>query len=557
MDPQGKYRPFPAIKMEKRMWPERQITQVPIWCSVCLRDGNQALATPMTVDQKMIMFDLLVRCGFKEIEVGFPSASATEFKFIRRLIEEQRIPEDVIIQVLVPTREDLIKTTIESLIGAKKVIIHFYNSTSPAQRRDVFGLEKSEIVALAEQGAKWIKQYSEKLSLAGTNVSFEYSPESFSATEVDFALEVCETVIKVLKPTPDHKMIINLPTTVEVAPVNIYADQIEWFCGNVSCRNSIIVSVHPHNDRGTAVAAAEFGIMAGADRVEGTLFGNGERSGNLDIITMALNMFSQGVDPQLDFTNLDQIREVYESCTGMIVPPRHPYSGELIFTAFSGTHQDAIKKGLKAREKRLEQIKDNESVCWDVPYLLVDPNDLGRKYEEVIRVNSQSGKGGVAYLLESLCGIYLPKDMQREFGTISGQLINALGREVRSDDLKLMLWEEYIERVEPYKLEHFSSTNNEQGCECRSFIYYHGQQLILNGKGNGPIAAFMQSLQTIINVSMDDQYSEHTLGKGPEASAITYIQLIFPNGQKRWGAGVDSSTEMASIRAIISALNRA
>ena len=553
MNSKGKYQSFPVIKLENRSWPDRQITQAPIWCSVDLRDGNQALATPMTVAKKMKMFDLLVSCGFEEIEVGFPSASSTEFEFVRRLINEDRIPEDVTIQVLVPAREDLIKTTIESLVGAKKVIIHLYNSTSPAQRKDVFGLEKPDIIALARQGAVWVKQYSEGLSLQGTEVSFEYSPESFSATEVEFALEICESVIKVWQPTPDHKMIINLPETVEVATPNVYADQIEWFCQNISSRDSIIVSVHTHNDRGTGVASTELGLLAGADRVEGTLFGNGERTGNLDIIIVALNLFSQGVDPELDFSNLEPIREVYESCTEMTVPPRHPYSGELVFTAFSGSHQDAISKGLRARRKKLLR---GEKV-WDVPYLPIDPTDIGREYKEVIRVNSQSGKGGVAYLLENSYGIYLPRDMQREFGLISGKLIDTLGREVTAIDLKLMLWKEYIERVEPYTLDNFTSINNSEGCQCDSVVCYHDQRLLLSGKGNGPIDAFILSLHNHINVRVADQYYEHTLGEGSRASAITYIQLLFPDGEKRWGVGVDESTEMASIKAIISALNRA
>src|ERR1041385_3517665 len=401
--PSSKYRAFPPVHLPDRQWPNRVLTQPPRWCSVDLRDGNQALAVPMNVGQKLELFQALVKCGFKEIEVGFPSASNTEFTFNRRLIEENRAPDDVWLQVLVQAREDLIERTVQSLVGAKKAIIHLYNSTSPAQRRVVFGKSKDEIKAIAVQGAKWIQERLPRLK--GTEVTLQYSPESFSATEIEYAKEVSEAVMDVWRPTPERKMILNLPDTVEVAMPNVYADQIEWMCRNLRDRDSLIVSLHTHNDRYTGVAATELGLLAGADRVEGTLFGNGERTGNLDIVTVALNLYMHGIDPGLDLADLNAVREVYERCTGMEVPPRQPYAGELVFTAFSGSHQDAIRKGLNEWANGRQQH-------WDVPYLAIDPADIGRQYHEVIRVNSQSGKGGVAYLLESEFGIELPKEMQ-------------------------------------------------------------------------------------------------------------------------------------------------
>ncbi len=444
-DTVSKYRPFSPIDLPNRVWPSRVLTQAPIWCSVDLRDGNQALAVPMNVSQKLEMFEALVKCGFKEIEVGFPSASNTEFQFNRRLIEDGRIPDDVTIQVLVQAREDLIERTVQSLMGAKNVIIHLYNSTSPAQRRHVFGLEKPEIVQMAVRGATWIKERMHRLE--GTNVRLQYSPESFSATEVEFAKEICEAVMDVWQPTPQRRMILNLPDTVEVAMPNVYADQIEWMCRNIKNRRSLIVSLHTHNDRGTGTAATELGLLAGADRVEGTLFGNGERTGNLDIVNVAMNLYMHGIDPKLDFSDMNALREVYERCTGMSVPPRQPYGGELVFTAFSGSHQDAIRKGFAAYDKHRG--------AWDVPYLTIDPKDIGREYHEVIRVNSQSGKGGVAYLLESEFGIELPKDMQREFGPLANDLVDQLGREVKGAELKDMFWKEYIERNSALRAEAF------------------------------------------------------------------------------------------------------
>src|SRR3989454_3338933 len=449
-DPSTKYRPSPPVHFSDRQWPDRVLTRAPIWCSVDLRDGNQALAVPMNVSQKLEMFQTLVTCGFKEIEVGFPSASNTEFTFNRRLIEENRAPDDVWLQVLVQAREDLIERTVESLVGAKKAIIHLYNSTSPAQRRVVFGKSKKEIVEVAVRGAQWIKDRLPKLK--DTEVMLQYSPESFSMTEVEFAWEISEAVMDVWQPAPQHKMILNLPDTVEVAMPNVYADQIEWMCRNLKNRDSLIISLHTHNDRCTGVAATELGLLAGADRVEGTLFGNGERTGNLDIVTVALNLYMHGIDSKLDFSNLGSVIDVYEHCTGMSVPPRQPYAGELVFTAFSGSHQDAIKKGLAEWEGRGREH-------WDVPYLTIDPADIGREYREVIRVNSQSGKGGVAYLLESEFGIVLPKDMQREFGPIANDAVDKLGREVSGRELKAMFWREYVEREAPWRLGTFRTTS--------------------------------------------------------------------------------------------------
>jgi len=546
--PAKKYRPFPPVDLPERQWPGRVLTQAPRWCSVDLRDGNQALAVPMNVSQKLELFSALVKCGFKEIEVGFPSASNTEFTFNRRLIEENRAPDDVWLQVLVQAREDLIERTIESLLGAKRVIIHMYNSTSPAQRRVVFGKSKDEIKAIAVNGAKLIKERLARLH--GTEIMLQYSPESFSMTEVDFAKEVSEAVMDVWQPTPERKMILNLPDTVEVAMPNVYADQIEWMCRNLKHRDSLIISLHTHNDRNTGVAATELGLLAGADRVEGTLFGNGERTGNLDIVTVALNLYMHGIDPKLDFTDLNSVREVYERCTGMTVPPRHPYGGELVFTAFSGSHQDAIKKGLAEWSRGGREH-------WDVPYLTIDPTDIGREYREVIRVNSQSGKGGVAYLLESEFGIELPKEMQREFGPIANDAVDRLGREVSGTELKAMFWREYVERVFPWQLEGFETESRNGSVKCRARLLRDGKPLEFNGEGNGPLAALVHGFSTIGVPRFEiANYSEHALSAGEEASAIAYIQIKSADGRSRWGAGVDTNIELASVRAVLSALNR-
>ncbi|MCE9520190.1 MAG: 2-isopropylmalate synthase [Verrucomicrobia bacterium] len=546
-----KYQRFTQTKIDlsSRQWPTRTQTQAPIWCSVDLRDGNQALAVPMNVSQKLDMFDALVKCGFKEIEVGFPSASNTEFAFNRRLIEDGRIPDDVTIQCLVQAREDLIEKTVQSLMGAKSVIIHLYNSTSPAQRRYVFGMEKPDIVKVAIRGAQWIKDRIGRLEAGGTKVMLQYSPESISATEMEFAKEISEAVMDVWQPTSQRKMILNLPDTVEVAGPNVYADQIEWMSTNIKNRDALIISLHSHNDRGTGTAATEMGLLAGADRVEGTLFGNGERTGNLDIVQVAMNLYMHGIDPKLDFSDMSGLIAMYERCTGMTVPPRQPYAGELVFTAFSGSHQDAIKKGLTAYEK--------SRGFWDVPYLTIDPKDIGREYREVIRVNSQSGKGGVAYLLESEFGIELPKDLQREFGPLANDEVDKMGREVTALELKGMFWKEYIERSKPYALIHFHADGVDGNFSCRASLDRAGEELRVTGEGNGPIAAFVDGLKKCGAPEFEvANFREQSLSAGTEASALAYIQIKTGSGKTCWGAGVDTNIELASIKAVLSAVNR-
>ena len=583
-DPSKKYRPFPPVALPDRQWPSRVLTAAPRWCSVDLRDGNQALAVPMNVSQKLELFKKLVEIGFKEIEVGFPSASKTEYDFNRLLvteIAENKIPKanDVRLQVLVQARENLVERTVESLVGAKKAIIHLYNSTSPAQRRVVFGKSKREIIEVAVRGAQWIKDRLPKLK--GTEVMLQYSPESFSMTEVEFAKEISEAVMDVWQPecvgqasrlspskadenkletgaTPvlRPKMILNLPDTVEVAMPNVYADQIEWMCRNIKNRDSLIISLHTHNDRCTGVAATELGLLAGADRVEGTLFGNGERTGNLDIVTVALNLYMHGIDPKLDFSNLNSLIEVYERCTGMTVPARQPYAGELVFTAFSGSHQDAIKKGLAEWEKK--HRTSNEVAHWDVPYLTIDPTDIGREYREVIRVNSQSGKGGVAYLLESEFGIELPKDMQREFGPIANDAVDKLGREVSGAELKQMFWREYVERNSPWNYQQFNHEKDGAKTNCEAKISFGDIAQTFYGTGNGPLSAFVNAIQYHPNAQKFEitNYREHALGSGDDAAAISYIQIKTADGKSRWGAGVDTNIELASVKAVLSALNR-
>ncbi len=546
-EPFHKYVRFHPISLKDRTWPDRILEHPPIWCSVDLRDGNQALAVPMNVGQKLELFQALVSRGFKQIEIGFPAASNTEYAFNRHLIEENRIPEDVTVQVLVQAREDLIERTVQSLKGAKKVIIHLYNSISPAQRRVVFGLGKPEIMNLAVQGTRWIQ---ERLSsLPGTEVALQYSPESFSCAEVEFARDVCEAVMAEWQPTSENKIILNLPATVEINMPNVYADQIEWFCRNIKNRDAAIISIHTHNDRGCGVAATELALLAGADRVEGTLFGNGERTGNLDIVTVALNLYMHGISPGLDFENLNALVKLYERCTGMSVPPRHPYAGELVFTAFSGSHQDAIKKGLAEWEH-------GERHLWDIPYLSVDPRDLGREYREVIRVNSQSGKGGVAFLLESEYGIELPKEIQREFGPLANDVVDRLGREVTAAELRDIFYREYVNRSDSWKLEHFQAEEIDGQFQCRATVLHNGKTLQLAGKANGPIAAFVTALISAGAPHLEvAAYKEHALDFGSDASAIAYIQLRI-GGRSVWGAGINTNIELASIQAIISALNR-
>src|SRR4051812_1481450 len=545
-NPSKKYRPFPPIDLKDRRWPNETLTHAPRWCSVDLRDGNQALPVPMNVSQKLELFQTLVKIGFKEIEVGFPSASNTEFAFNRLLIEKRHAPDDVWLQVLVQSREDLIERTVESLVGAKKVIIHMYNSTSPAQRRVVFGKSKDEIKAIAVNGARMIKDRLPRLK--GTEVMLQYSPESFSMTEVEYAREISEAVMDVWQPTPQRKMILNLPDTVEVAMPNVYADQIEWMCRHVKNRDSLVISLHTHNDRCTGVAATELGLLAGADRVEGTLFGNGERTGNLDIVTVALNLYTQGVHPGLDFSSINEIREVYERTTRLEVPARQPYAGELTFTAFSGSHQDAIKKSW-AVQKPTEP--------WDVLYIPIDPADIGRSYKAIIRINSQSGKGGVAYVLETEFGFSLPKLMHKEIGKLINDVADAKGTELTPAELHDLFRREYLERTAPIALQHFKTTERDSAVKCEATLTIDGTEHKLTGDGNGPIDAFTHALGATSLPKFEVlSYSEHSLGKGSEARAVSYIQVKTERGQTVFGAGIDTNIELASIKAIASALNR-
>ncbi|TVR49981.1 MAG: 2-isopropylmalate synthase [Puniceicoccaceae bacterium] len=551
--PITKYRPFPRVDLPDRQWPDRTIDQPPLWCSVDLRDGNQALAVPMSVEQKLELFDTLVQIGFKEIEVGFPAASSIEFEFIRRLIDENRIPDDVTIQVLTQSREELIARTFESLAGVKRAILHLYNSTSPVQREVVFGLDREEIKAIAVRGTRQVRQLADAAIAAGSRIVFQYSPESFSDTELDFALDVCEAVTGVWGPSPEDRIILNLPATVEVSTPNIHADQIEWFCRHLSRREEVIISLHAHNDRGTAVAATELGLMAGADRVEGTLFGNGERTGNVDIVTLALNLYTQGVHPGLDFSNLNAVREVYERCTRMEVPPRQPYGGELVFTAFSGSHQDAIKKGMARQDEA-------PGARWRVPYLPIDPKDIGRNYRAIIRINSQSGKGGVAYVMEAEFGFILPKAMHRELGRLVNEIADSRGLEITPDELYAYFVSEYIERHSPLRLVDFSGRREANGTvSARATVEISGELRQIEGKGNGPIAAFVHGLAGTPFGGRFEllSYAEHSLGVGADSKAVAYIQIRTDGGYSCFGAGMDTNIEIASIQALVSALNRA
>lgn len=551
----SKYRPYRRVDLSDRTWPDKVVESAPIWASVDLRDGNQALAIPMTVDQKVELFEYLVKIGFKEIEVGFPSASDTEFRFLRRLVEEKRIPDDVFVQVLVQAREHLIRRTFESLQGVPNAIVHLYNSTSPLQREVTFNLDKEAVKQIAVSGTRLVKQLTPELR--GTRVRFEYSPESFSDTEVDYALEVCEAVMDVWQPTAEDPIILNLPATVEVAPPNVHADQIEWFCRNMSQRDAAIVSLHTHNDRGTGVAATELGLMAGADRVEGTLFGNGERTGNLDIVTVALNLYAQGVDPGLDFSDLPAIRAVYERITGMPVPARQPYAGDLVFTAFSGSHQDAIKKGMDRRRKKLAE--GNKDVPWEVPYLLIDPEDIGCTYEAIIRINSQSGKGGVAYILQKDFGLDLPKAMHPEFGTTIGQEADKLGRELSPQEIYERFKADYIDLKSPLELRSVKhAEGDEEGTvRIRAEVNYLGQPMSLSGLGNGPISALVDAIeqQGWKNFRLVD-YRQHSIGGGSRTQAAAYIQLEQEDGSNFFGCGLDANIETAGLRALVSAFNR-
>lgn len=547
-----KYKRYIPLDFPVRTWPSNTIEKAPIWCSVDLRDGNQALPIPMSVEKKIEMFNMLQDMGYKEIEIGFPSASDTEYRFLRTLIEENIIRDDVTVQVLTQAREHLIEKTFECLKGAKKAIVHVYNSTSVLQRKVVFNKNKQEIIDIAVEGATLLKELSKKYT--ETDFTFEYSPESFTGTEMEYALEVCEAVIDVWKPTPDKKIIINLPATVEMSTPNVYADQIEWFSKNIKNRDCIILSVHAHNDRGTSVAATELAMLAGADRVEGTLFGNGERTGNVDILTIALNLFSQGIDPGIYFDNIDDIVEVYKSCTGMEVHERHPYAGSLVFTAFSGSHQDAINKGLKAYQEENPEF-------WDVPYLPIDPADLGRKYEAIIRINSQSGKGGIAYILEEEFGFRLPKAMHSEVSKPVQDYTDSIGRELTTQEVFEIFKNEFVNIKNPLKLIRFniiSDGTEDAVVTINAEIINKDVTKQISGSGNGPISAFFDGLQKegFENYKLIS-YEEHAISSGASAEAASYIQLEdIVTGERKFGVGTSRNINKSSLKALISAINR-
>ena len=546
-DPSAKYRPYTIKPLADRRWPDVKITRPPLWCSVDLRDGNQALIEPMDAERKRRMFQLLVATGFKQIEVGFPSASQTDYDFICELIDNDLIPEDVTIQVLTQARADLIKRSFESLRGAPRAVMHYYNATAPLFRRVVFKQDKPATVKLATEAGKLIAELAAAQS--DTRWSFEYSPETFSFTEQDFALEICEAVMDVFRPTPQNPIILNLPTTVEVSTPNVYADQIEWFCRNMTRRDSALISLHPHNDRGCGVAAAELGLMAGADRVEGTLFGNGERTGNVDIVTLALNMYTQGVDPGLDFSNINEAARLVEYCNQLPIHPRHPYVGDLVFTAFSGSHQDAIRKGFAERK---------EGDVWEIPYLPIDPRDVGRTYESVIRVNSQSGKGGVAYLLEQEYHVSLPRRLQIEFSPVVQAVTDSSGKEVTAAAIWQLFENEYLAqegREYQYRGHHLvTATDGSDGELLTLNIVRQGQPMQLTGRGNGPIDALVHALALPFDVL---SYEEKSIGKGSEARAAAFVEITTPSRVTLFGVGVHANIITASILAVLSAVRRA
>ena len=546
----NKYSSFESIELPNRTWPDKKISSAPIWCSVDLRDGNQALAIPMNISQKLELFELLVEIGFKEIEIGFPSASETEFNFVRKLVDDNLIPEGVKLQCLVQAREHLIKKTFEAIDGVPNAIIHIYNSTSPLQREITFGgATKSDIKKIAVEGTQLIKELVN--TVPATNVDLEYSPESFSDTEIEFALEVCEGVMDVWEPTLTRPIILNLPATVEWTTPNVHADQIEWFCNNLKNRESAIISLHTHNDRGTGTAATELGLMAGANRVEGTLFGNGERTGNLDIATVALNMNSHGIQTGLDFSDIPKAREVYERCTQMKVPDRHPYAGDLVFTAFSGSHQDAIKKGM-------DRV-DSSSSSWAVPYLTIDPTDIGRTYEAIIRINSQSGKGGIAYILDREYGFDIPKAMQPIVGATIYQLADNKGKELTNQEILEAFKNEFVNVSKSFFLEKYELLHNDlndgQVC-CEAKIINNGEPHEIKGSGNGPINAFVNALEKINQKDFNlKDYRSHAIKGGSDADSAAYILLEGTNGKEAWGCGVDPSIEIAGVKALVSSLN--
>lgn len=550
--PVHKYRAFPPVDLPDRRWPSRVITQAPVWCSVDLRDGNQALIDPMDVARKRRMFDLLLKLGFKEIEVGFPAASQADFDFVRHIIDEKLIPADVTIQVLTQAREDLIRRSFDAIRGSRRAIVHVYNSTSTLQRRVVFGLDKPGITAIAVNGVGLIKDLVP--TVPETEIVLQYSPESFTGTELDYAVEICEAVMDAWQPAPQRQMILNLPSTVEMATPNIFADQIEWFGRNIRHRDCVVLSVHPHNDRGTGVAAAELALMAGAERIEGTLLGNGERTGNVDVVTLALNMFTQGLDPGLEIRDIDEIVAAFEHCNQLPVDPRHPYAGELVFTAFSGSHQDAIKKGLAARAR-------SNSGLWEVPYLPIDPADIGRSYEAVIRINSQSGKGGVSYILEQGHGLRLPRRLQIEFGHVIQRLADDSGRELQPSDIWQAFRREYLDGQGRFRfVGHRSLPDGASrgGRLLSATIYDAATERTIDGKGTGPIDGYVDALSHAYGLDIRVlDYSEHAIGHGADATAAAYVELRLDGRRPIFGVGLDPNIVTASLQAVTSAVNRA
>ncbi|QNN53331.1 2-isopropylmalate synthase [Nocardioides mesophilus] len=569
--PHQRYRAFPPIDLPDRTWPSRTVAATPRWLSTDLRDGNQALIDPMSPARKMAMFELLVRMGYKEIEVGFPSASQTDFDFVRQLVEGDKIPDDVTISVLTQAREDLIERTVQSLVGTAHANLHLYNATAPLFRRVVFGVDKNECRSIAVRGTEIVMKYAEEL-LGGTDFGYQYSPEIFTGTELDFAVDVCEAVSDVWQPGPGREIILNLPATVEMSTPNVYADQIEWFSRQLTRREHSVISLHPHNDRGTAVAATELALMAGADRVEGCLFGHGERTGNVCLVTLGMNLFSQGIDPQIDFSDIDEVRRTVEYCTQLPVHPRHPYAGDLVYTAFSGSHQDAIKKGLEALERAADEAgRPVGEMDWEAPYLPIDPKDVGRSYEAVIRVNSQSGKGGVAYILKAEHKLELPRRLQIEFSRVVQKHTDDSGTEMSPDDIWASFRSEYLDREAPLKLNsvHTSSAAGEKDA-LNVNVYVDGELRSLEGTGNGPIAAFVSALNQLTE---DEQlrdnpmfaergdvrvldYHEHALSSGGDAIAAAYVECTVGD-QLLWGVGLDANIVTASLKAVISAVNRA
>ncbi len=550
ISPKEKYRAYAQISLPDRQWPGRTITKAPIWCSVDLRDGNQSLIEPMGHERKMRMFNSLIAMGFKEIEVGFPSASQTDFDFVRFLIENKKIPEGVTIQVLTQSREELIRRTFESLKGAKSAIVHLYNSTSELQRRVVFKLDKAGITDIAVKGAALIMQLEKEYGMEGIT-RHEYSPESFTGTELDYAVEICEAVMDVYKPTPAKKLILNLPATVEMSTPNIHADQIEWFCRNIKNRDCLTISLHPHNDRGSAVAATELALLAGADRVEGTLFGNGERTGNVCLVTLAMNLFTQGIDPTLDCSHINDLVRMAEYCNQLPVHPRHPYAGELVFTAFSGSHQDAINKGFKA-------MKASNRPLWEVPYLPIDPMDMGRSYEAVVRINSQSGKGGVAYIMETEHGIELPRRLQIEFSKAVQAIADTEGTELTAERLWKSFEGEYLDGNGRFEFLEHKAKSDHGDQDLTAKISAEGRHKTIHGHGNGPVDGFVDAMRKESGLAFDvADYREHAMGHGANAAAIAYVELRLADGSTLFGVGIDKNIVVASLKAVVSGVNRA